>query len=303
MRNKLQTSSEKPKEFWSLIKSLTPKPKKFPHISGEQWYDYFDELLKRKVDGKKTEMQFVSNFIAEHDIFFNECSENKPDILNSSFTEDEVRLCISNLPDGKAGGVDGILNEMLKCTNDIIAPLLTLLFNKLRLTGEYPNIWCKAIICPIFKSGNPQQPSNYRGISLPCTLSIVFTKIINTIDQIFNLQSIVQKYLCKKKGRCHVIFVNFFKAFDTIPHCLLWFKLINNGLHGDTLRFLQNMYMHLQSCVCVCTGDGLTKCFPCKIGVRQGCMLSPFLFILYLSELFEAKSKMVLRWRKDRSGL
>ena len=246
MRNKLLTSSEKPKEFWSLIKSLTRKPQKSPDISGEQWYDYFNELLKRKVDVKETEMQFVSNFIAEHDIFCNECTENKPDILNSSFTEDEVRLCISNLPNGKAGGIDGILNEMLKCTNDIITPLLTLLFNKILLTGEYPNIWCKAIICPIFKSGNPHQPSNYRGISLLCTLSKVFTKIINsrlvkwadenekrqeeqagyrkgysTIDQIFNLQSIVQKYLCKKKGRCYVIFVDFSKAFDTIPHCLL----------------------------------------------------------------------------------
>ena len=63
-------------------------------------------------------MQFVSNFIAEHDIFCNECFENKPDILNYSFTEDEVRLCISNLPNWTAGGVDGILNKMLKCTND-----------------------------------------------------------------------------------------------------------------------------------------------------------------------------------------
>ena len=85
-----------------MIKSLTRKPKKSPDISGEQWYDNFNELLKRKVDVKETEMQFVSNFIAEHDIFCNECSENKPDILNSVFTEDEVRLCISNLPNLKS---------------------------------------------------------------------------------------------------------------------------------------------------------------------------------------------------------
>ena len=76
-------------------------------------YDYYNELLKRKVDVEETEKHFVSNFISQHDIFCNECSENKPDILNSSFTEDEVRLCISNLPDGKAGVNDGILNEML----------------------------------------------------------------------------------------------------------------------------------------------------------------------------------------------
>ena len=122
-------------------------------------------------------MQFVSNFIAEHDIFCNECSEKKPDILNSVFTEDEVRLCISNLPNEKAGG---ILNKMLKCTNDIITSLLTFLFNKILLTGKYPNMWCKAIICLILKSGNSHQPSNYRGISLQRTLSNVFTKIINS---------------------------------------------------------------------------------------------------------------------------
>ena len=220
-------------------------------------------------------MQFVSYFIAEHDKFCNECSENKPDILNYVFTEVEVRLCISNLPNGKSGGVDGILNEMLKCTNDIITPLLTLLFNKILLTGGYPNMWCKAIICPIEKNVNLHQPSNYKGISLLYTLSKVYTKKnsrlvkwadenekrqeekagyrkgYSTIDQIFNLQSIVQKFLCRKRK------VDFSKAFDTIPHCLLWFKLINNGIHGDKLRFLRNMYMHLQSCVC--TGEGLIK--------------------------------------------
>ena len=89
------------------------------------WDDYFNDPLKRKVDVEETEMQFVSN---------------------------TVRLCISNLPDGNAGGVDGILNEMLKCTNDIITQFLTLLFNKILLRGEYPNMWCKATICPILKA-------------------------------------------------------------------------------------------------------------------------------------------------------
>ena len=140
-----------------IDKKNKTEAKKSPDITGEQWYDYFIELLKRKVDVNETEMQIVSNFITEHDIFCNECSENKPDILNSP-TEDEGRLCISKLPNGKTGGIDGILNWMLKCISDIITPLLTLLFNKILLTREYPNMWLKAIICSILKSGNPQQP-------------------------------------------------------------------------------------------------------------------------------------------------
>ena len=120
---------------WKKITNLKWKTKRVLVI---------DKKFNRYV--KETEMQFVSNFIAEHDKFRNECSENKPDILNYVFTEVKMRLCISNLPDGKSGGVDGILNEMLKCTNDIIiTPLLTLLFNKILLTGEYPNMWWRLL--------------------------------------------------------------------------------------------------------------------------------------------------------------
>ena len=125
-----------------------------------------------------------------------------------------------------------------------------------------------------------------RGISLLCSLSKIFTKLINnwlvmwadennvrheeqagyrknysTVDQKFTLQCLVQKYLCKKKGRCYVIFVDFSKAFDAIPHLLLWFKLINTGIHGRVLKVLRS--------------------------IRQGCMLSPFLFILYIGELID----------------
>ena len=90
-----------------IKKKNKTEAKKSPDIAGEQWYNYFIELLKRKVD--VNEMQIVSNCITERDIFCNECSENKPDILNSP-TKDEVRLCISKLPNGKTGGIDGILN-------------------------------------------------------------------------------------------------------------------------------------------------------------------------------------------------
>ena len=90
-------------------------------------------------------------------------------------------------------------------------------------------------------------------------------------------------YLSKRGGRFYCLFVDFSRAFDSIPHAHLWYRLINNGIHGKMLHLLRSMYAQLKSCVK--TPQGLSDCFTCLIGTRQGCMISPFLFILYINEL------------------
>ena len=101
----------------------------------------------------------------------------------------------------------------------------------------------------------------------------------------FTLYATVQKYISKKSGRCYCVYVDFTQAFDTIPHSHLWFKLIEKGVHGKILSLLRQMYSKLKSCVK--TTCGLTEFFECTIGTRQGCMISPFLFILYIDELVD----------------
>ena len=54
------------------------------------------------------------------------------------------------------------------------------------------------------------------------------------------MQSIIQKYITKKEGRCYVLFVDFATAFDSVPHSSLWFKLVNSGIHGNILIVLRS---------------------------------------------------------------
>ena len=197
---------------------------------------------------------------------------------------------------------------MVKTSSNVLMRYIHTLFNSILKTGQFPDMWCEAIITPLHKKGSRNEEANYRGISLLSCFGKTFTKILNnrlmewaelydkldegqgayrrqrsTSDNIFNLYAMTQKYLCKKGGRFYCAFIDFSQAFDSIPHQKLWYRLITEGIHGRILVILRSMYTKLKSCVK--TPDGLTELFSCLMGTRQGCMISPLLFILYINIL------------------
>ena len=208
----------------------------------------------------------------------------------------------------RATGTDGLCIEMYKHTMDIVLPYLHKLFNQIFDSGNFPAEWSESIITPIHKKGSKSDPNNYRAISLINSLSKVFTHILrrrltvwcenndiidesqagfrsqySTVDNIFTLQGVIQKYLSKRKGRCYVFYIDFLKAFDGCIHGKLWACLSRNGIRGKFLRIFDSMYSQLKSCVKV---DGfLTNFFDCNIGTRQGCVSSPIIFSLFINDL------------------
>ena len=80
-------------------------------------------------------------------------------------------------------------------------------------------------------------------------------------------------------------FVDFSKAFDTIPRDLLWRRMEEIGIHGELLGALRAMYRDVRCRVR--TPEGLTDSFESTWGVKQGCPLSPLLFSLYVDPLEE----------------
>ena len=104
-----------------------------------------------------------------------------------------------------------------------------------------------------------------------------------TSDHIFSLHAMIQRYLSKRGGRFYKAFIDFSCAFDSIPHTHLWYRLLQDGIHGRIITVIRSLYSCLRSCVKV--PGGLTEFFRCTVGTRQGCMISPFLFALYVNEL------------------
>ena len=91
------------------------------------------------------------------------------------------------------------------------------------------------------------------------------------------------EYYCKKKGQyLYGCFVDFKKAFDSIPRQVLFQKLLNYNISGKFYDCLVNIYINDIACVKI--GDVITPSFLANQGVKQGCILSPTLFNIFLAD-------------------
>ena len=101
------------------------------------------------------------------------------------------------------------------------------------------------------------------------------------------------KILFRKRGRFYCIFADFSKAFDTVNRYHFFYSLIKSGMHGKMFQLIREVYSNGKATVR--TDEGLTDFFECKLGVRQGCMLSPRLFIIFISESEKMLRKLKFR--------
>jgi hypothetical protein len=184
LRERLIASKTDPTQFWKTVKSISTKHFQATPISPVEWFAYFDKLLNQDVEINVEFSEFVDDFLETHDSECNTCTHHDQaadDILNlnAQITSDEIVQCIKEMSNGKAGGIDGIVIEMLKASLHITEPYLRHLYNGVLLSGKFPDRWCKAILAPIHKKGSVSDPNNYRGIALLSVVGKIFTKIIN----------------------------------------------------------------------------------------------------------------------------
>lgn len=212
------------------------------------------------------------------------------ELINAPFEENEIAMQIRNLKNNKACGIDGIRNEFLKHSPNLLVTCTTnKLFNLVLDSGIVPTDWTIGIIRTIFKGkGLPDDPDNYRGITLLSCLGKLFTAVINhritmyvesqgligdeqagfrsghsTLDHIFVLNSIIEFYSFNHK-RLYCAFIDYKKAFDLVNRTMLWTKLISNGINGKIFRVIHNLYASAKSCV---QGkNSIMNPFPCNIG-------------------------------------
>ena len=205
--------------------------------------------------------------------------------------------------------------EILKCILDFNSKLLLNVLNFVLQNNVTAHEWYISIIAPIHKKGPKMDPDNYRGISLISCLYKLLTAILNKriasfclenkilskaqlgfvmgnrcSDGHFILHNLIKDY-CHEKGKwLYSCFVDFSKAFDCIPRDILFERLKAKGITGKVFNLIKKIYMNEKCRIKV--GGMLTDTFDANQGVRQGCILSPLLFNIFISDLPEILNKM-----------
>ena len=220
-------------------------------------------------------------------------------------TEAEVEKIIKSLPSNKAPGIDKVSAKILKYSLPATLPILTSIFNNSFAACTFPRAWKISEVTPILKSGDFDDPSNTRPISLLPILSKVceklthkqFVNYLNCNSKIAKQQSGNRQFHSTETAILHftdeilknmdakkvslVVLLDMSKAFDSINHELLLSKLRKIGVSTSAHKWFKSYLIDRSQVVKI--EDTTSKALPLEFGLPQGSIIGPLLFSVYVN--------------------
>jgi hypothetical protein len=307
LSEKLEFASENdPKTYWKLLEALKHsendnKTSGSP-ISPDEWHTHFETLFKQHPPNNSVhEAQILRELEQrENEKVFNE--------LSFQITSDEIKVAAKHLKAGKASGPDSLSNEIIKASLKFTLPLLTKLFNNILTSGNYPQCWTEGIITALHKNDTETSPDSYCGITISSCLGKLFCTVLNnrlkefcdknsiinerqsgfrkharTSNNIFIIRTLHEKYCLQGNQKLYACFIDFQKAFDSIWHEALLLKLLRVGIGGPFYKVIKSIYENVTASVRC--GNKLSNNFAIHRGVKQGDIMSPLLFNIFVNDM------------------
>jgi hypothetical protein len=268
--------------------------------------------------------QFFSSVFTDEDLNSIPAIEERPvDSKLTSFEihEEEVLKRLVSLNPNKSSGSDGFHPRLLNELATVLAGPLTVFFRKTLIEGTLPADWKEAQVTPLFKKGDRSNQGNYRPVSLTSVVckvmeSVMRDRIIDhlTVNHLLsdcqhgfiagrscttNLLSTLNNWtrLLDERVPVDALYLDFAKAFDSVPHERLLRKVNSLGIEGNVLQWIRNFLVGRRQRVSIngTVSDWVTV----RSGVPQGSVLGPVLFVAFINDLPEVVSSVCSMYADD----
>ena len=303
-RKVAKESKLNPKALYQYIASRTKPREAIPNLDKPDGTQTTNDAEKVNVLNNF----FKSVYTQEGDTPVPDFDMNVNNTLSQiSISKNDLALALKSLNEYKSAGPDRIHPRMLKELADQIAIPLHKLFLRSLSEGKILTKWKEQEIVPIFKKGKKSDPGNYRPVSLTSVICKVFEGFVRTalykhlIDN--GLLSSKQFGFCKGRScltqllvtidewmssldkgiPVDAAYLDFKKAFDSVPHQRLICKLKGYGIDGHLLDWISDFLSGRTQYVTI-NGTSSEK-VSVTSGVPQGSVLGPTLFIYYINDL------------------
>ncbi|TKS65465.1 putative 149 kDa protein ORF 2 [Collichthys lucidus] len=252
-----------------------------------RWREYFEDLLNPTSTSSLEE------------------AEPGDPVVVSPISGAEVAEIVKKLLCGKAPGVDEVRLEFLKALDVVGVSWLTRHCNTAWTSGAVPLDWQTGVVVPLFKKRDRRMCSNYRGITLLSLPGKVFSGVLErrvrkivepriqeeqcgfhpgrgTVDQLYTLSAVLEG-AWEFAQPVYMCFVDLEKAFDRVPRGVLRAVLREYEVPDPLIRAIRSLYSRCQSLVRI--AGSKSDLFPVRVGLPQGCPLSPVLFITFMDRI------------------
>lgn len=258
----------------------------------DRWRDHFQELLNLETEVDEE----IYNLIPQRPIDVN---------LGLPPTLGEMREAIKQTKKNKAAGLDGIPAEVFQEGGDQLIHHLHDIVLKIWETEQMPPDFRDALLVTIFKKGDKADCGNYRGISLLSIAGKIITRVLanriqplaeeilpesqcgfrpnrGTSDMIFTARQLQEK--CREQNKpLYMAFIDLVKAFDSVNRSALWKILALSGCPPKFISVLR--LLHDDMTAAVIAGGTCGEPFAINTGVKQGCIIAPTLFSIFISSI------------------
>ena len=268
--------------------------------AGGGFDDGFKEQVEAAVDG------WQSDWPIDESIEMEVGGVLEKTTLDGEIQRWEVRRAIGKLKNGKAVGIDGVAAEVLKSGGEWMEESLWRLCAAVFLGEVVPVDWLRAVKVPVRKKGVGDSFDEYRGVTLLSVAGKVFGMVVEArlrqfcesrgilSDSQFGFRAeracrdplVILTEVMERREMGERVFLGFLdaaKAYPSVWRKGLWYRLWEVGVRGRMWRVLRTLYSKCE--VAVRVGGQASDWYEEFVGVREGCVLSPLLYAIYINDL------------------